>query len=242
MWWTRWQGANYAEWTSGERNDWRQRAGAKGGGADHGLYTMSNDWRQRQEQRAPADSAAGIGIGRPPPLPKPAATLPIGSRAETQRRLGLTLPHWLTNPAGVVNQTLFPMGYGDGCPSSSPPPTLPFPPMAGMGIVVPAAAVSISNGSRFAMTAEPNGLLRPAHEADNESAMDFYLQQQMNLQWASILQMAAQRTATQQLLQQQQQQIMSLQMQVDNQVVDCEPTTHALYANTQHTYTMHFNL
>ena len=91
------------------------------------------------------------------------------------------------------------------------------------------------------MIAEPNGF-ELAHEAVNESNLQLYLQQQMHIQVASILQMAAQRQETQQIVQQEQQQIMSLQMQVDNQVVDCEPTTHALYANTQHTYTMHFNL
>jgi hypothetical protein len=71
----------------------------------------------------------------------------------------------------------------------------------------------------------------------------FNLTQQMHTQLASILQMAAQRQETQQIVQQQRQQIMSLQMQCNQ--LDREPITYytcSVYANTQHTYTMHFNL
>jgi hypothetical protein len=101
-----------------------------------------------------------------------------------------------------------------------------------MGVVVPPSAVNIANGSRFEMIAEPNGF-ELAHEAVNGSNLQFHLQQQMHIQLTSILQMAAQRQETQQIVQQQQQQIMSLQMQVDNQLVDREPITHALYMQTR---------
>jgi hypothetical protein len=102
-----------------------------------------------------------------------------------------------------------------------------------MGVVVPPSAVNIANGSRFEMIAEPNGFELAHAEAVNGSNMRFHLQQQMHIQLTSILQMAAQRQETQQTVQQQQQQIMALQMQVDNQLVDCVPITHALYMQTR---------
>ena len=120
--------------------------------------------------------------------------------------------------------------YGDGCPTTScRPPALQFPQVAGMGVVVPPPAVNIANVSRCEMIAEDNGF-ELAHEAVNGSNLQ-YLQQQMHMQVAAILQIAAQRHDMHQIVQQQQQQIMSLQMQCNQ--LDREPTTHALYMQTR---------